>query len=155
VTGIIGAEGYRRRDVMVKRAAYHEAGHCLGAIAYGVPIISVTVSPSPHMLRAHYHAPADIGLEAICILCLAGPASEEYFCGKIDDGSDQTDITTVRKYLSRQYDALQIRFQFDRLRDAADKLVRTEWAQQRIKLIAAELLARGTLSAEDIAALVS
>ena len=152
--GIVGAEHYRRRNVMAKRAAYHEAGHCLGAIAYGVPIISVTISPSPHMLRAHYDAPADIGLEAICILCLAGPASEEYFCGKIDDGSDQTDIATVRKYLSRQYDALQIRFQFDRLRDAADKLVRTEWAQDRIRKIADALLDRGSLTSEDIAALV-
>ena len=139
VVGIIGAEHYRRRDMIAKRAAYHELGHVIAAITYGIPIISVSInSTTPQMHRGNYQAPADIGLEAICILCLAGPASEEYFCGKIDDGSDQTDIATVRKYLSRQYDALQIRFQFDRLRDAADKLVRDPWAQERIRVVVAQ-----------------
>lgn len=105
------------------------------------------------MHRANYRAPLDIGLEAICILCLAGPASGEFFCVRIEDGSDQTDIATAREYLGRQYDALQIGFQLNRLRDAAERLVRTPWAQHRIGLIAATLLERGTLTGADIGGL--
>jgi hypothetical protein len=89
-----------------ERASWHEAGHCAAAITYGAPIISVSIdSDKPHMHRAHYRAPPDLGTEAMSILALAGPASEEYFCGPIDDGSDQTDIAMTRQYLSRRYDA--------------------------------------------------
>lgn len=77
------------------------------------------------------------------------------FVGPITDGSDATDYRMAREYLSRKYDALEIGFQMNRLRDAADKLVSTEWARDRIERISAALLARGTLTSEDIAALVS
>ena len=59
----------------------------------------------------------------------------------------------AREYLARQYDALQIGFQLNRLRDAADRLVRTPWARGRLERIAAALLDRGMLTSEDIAAL--
>jgi hypothetical protein len=42
-----------------------------------------------------------------------------------------------------------------RLRDAAERLVRLEWGQHRIRLIAAALLRHGTLSGEAICGLTS
>jgi hypothetical protein len=41
-----------------------------------------------------------------------------------------------------------------RYRDAADKLVRTPWAQERIPIIANALLQRSVLTGDDIAGLV-
>jgi hypothetical protein len=121
---------------LLERCAWHEAGHCCAALVYNIPILSVSIdTATPRVHRAHYRAPADIALEAMCVLCLAGPSSEEFFCGKIDDGSDRTDIAIAREYLSRQYDALQIGFQLKCFRDAADALVRTPSVQDRIRWI--------------------
>src|SRR6516225_2580338 len=54
-----------------ERAAYHEAGHATAAMAYGIPIIRVTIkNETPHLLRGHYRAQHDAGLE-----CMATPAS--------------------------------------------------------------------------------
>jgi hypothetical protein len=34
-----------------ERAAYHEAGHCAAAIAFGIPVIRVSIdSATPHLL---------------------------------------------------------------------------------------------------------
>ena len=101
------------------------------------------------MHRAHYRPPPEIGLEAMCVLCMAGPAAEEFFCGKIDDGSDETDYKMARD------DALQIGFQLNRLRNAADRLVRTEWAQHRIRAVAAALLRHGTLTGDEIGVMIA
>lgn len=156
VVGVIGAEHYRRRSVVAKRAAYHEIGHVIAAITYGIPIISVSINTAtPHMHRGNYHPPPGIGLEAMVTLCLAGPAAETFYVGPITDGSDETDYRMAREYLSRRYDTLEIGVQLNRMRDAADKLVRTQWARDRIERISAALLARGTLTSEDVAALVS
>jgi hypothetical protein len=139
-----------------QRISFHEAGHTTAALVYNIPIITVSIDADvPHLHRGHYRAPANIGLERLVTMCLAGPAAERYFVGPITDGSDATDYRMAREYLSRKYDALEIGFQMNRLRDAADKLVSTEWARDRIERISAALLARGTLTSEDIAALVS
>ena len=38
-----------------ERAAYHEAGHCAAAIAFGIPIIAVTIeADAGHLYRGHY-----------------------------------------------------------------------------------------------------
>jgi hypothetical protein len=84
-------------------------------------------------------------------MCLAGAAAEEFFCGRIDDHSDRTKIAMAKDYLARAgYDLLQIGFQLNHYRDAAQRLVRTPWARHRIRLIAAALLQHGTLSGEEI-----
>jgi hypothetical protein len=102
------------------------------------------------MHRAAYHAPPGIGVEVMATLALAGPSAEEFFVGRIEDGSDQIDVAMARDYLSRKYNPLEIGFQLRRHRDAADKLV--SWAMQRIKLIADALLRRGSLTGEQITA---
>ena len=137
-----------------ERAAYHEAGHCAAAIAYGIPIIAVTIEgEAGHLVRGHYRERPDLALECIATLCLAGPAAEEVFCGPITDGTDRTDYEMARHHLARQFDPLRIGVEITRLRDAAKRLVRTPWAQQRIGLIAAALLRHGTLSGADLGGL--
>jgi hypothetical protein len=137
-----------------ERAAYHEAGHCAAAIAFGIPIIRVTIeSKTPHLLRGHYRAQHDAGLECMATLCLAGPAAEGYFCGSIEDGADRIDIDMARQHLARRFEPLRIAAEIARLRDAAERLVRTPWAQQRIEMIADALVRHGTLTGEEISAL--
>jgi hypothetical protein len=137
-----------------ERAAYHEAGHCAAAIAFGIPIIRVTIeNKTPHLLRGHYRAQHDAGLECMATLCLAGPAAEESFCGSIVDGGDQVDHQMARRHLARRYDQLQIGAEIARQRAAAQRLVQTAWAQQRIRIVAEALLQCGTLTGEAISAL--
>jgi len=84
-------------------------------------------------------------------LCLAGPGAEKEFCGPIDDGSDRVDYEMARDYLSRHVaNLLHAAAALARYRDAAQRLVRSPWAQQRIVAIADALLQRGTLSSEEI-----
>jgi hypothetical protein len=135
--------------------AYHEADHCAAALAFGIPVVSVSIADdNPHLLRGRYHAPHDCGLECMVTLCLAGPASEELFCGRIEDGSDQSDVRMAREYLAHQFAPLQVGVQLSRYRDAAQRLVRSAWAQERICLIADRLLRFGSLTGEDVAALL-
>lgn len=150
---LVGAEVFRKQ-VAARRRSFHEAGHCCCAIQFGIPIISVTNnSTTPHMLRGHYCAPSgDIGVGVMATLCLSGPASETFFCGRIDDGSDATDIAMAREYLSRRYDALRIGTELTRHRDAAERLVRDQ--AQRIQQIADALLRHGTLSGEQLSSIM-
>ena len=58
-----------------ERRAYHEVGHCAAAIAFGIPIIRITIEADfPHLLRGRYQERPDLALEAMVILCLCGPA---------------------------------------------------------------------------------
>jgi hypothetical protein len=84
--------------------------------------------------------------------CFAGPAAEELFCGALDDGSDRADYEMAKHYLSRRFGPLQIGAEIARLRDAAERLVRTPWAQHRIGLIAGALVRHGTLTGEELSA---
>jgi hypothetical protein len=61
----------------------------------------------------------------------------------------------ARTYLSRRFDALRIGAEIARLRDAADRLVRTPWVQDRIQLIAAALLHHGTLTGDEIGVMIA
>jgi hypothetical protein len=134
-----------------ERAAYHEAGHCAAALAFGIPIIHVTIDADiPHLHRGRYRAQHAAGLECMVTLCLAGPAAEAYFCGSIDDGGDRIDIDMARQHVARRFEPLRIATEIARLRDAAERLVRTAWAEQRIRLVAEALLERGTLTGEEI-----
>jgi hypothetical protein len=123
----------------------------LAAISFGIPIIRITIADRPHLHRGLYHPPdANFGLECLCVLCMSGPEAEREFCGPISDGSDQTDYQMARDYLARQLNPLQIGAELTRYRDAAQRLVRSPWARQRIRLLADALLQRGSLSSEQI-----
>jgi hypothetical protein len=61
-------------------------------------------------------------------LCLAGPAAEELFCGRPSDGSDLADLQMAREYLARSIsNPLRAAAELSRLRDAAQRLVRSQW----------------------------
>jgi hypothetical protein len=138
-----------------ERISYHEAAHAIACLSFGIPIIFVTVATdTPHLLRGHYRPPPGIGLEAMCILALAGPAGEEFFCGPINEDAGRVDHQMAREYLAHAgFDPLRIGVEFNRYRDAAERLVRSEWGQDRIRRIAAALLKRGTLTGEEICGL--
>jgi hypothetical protein len=133
---------------------YHESGHVTAALAYAIPVISVSIdNDTPHLHRARYRAPHDLGLEAMVTLCLSGPSAEELFCGPITDRSDQGDYDMAREYLSRCIsNPLRAAAELARYRAAAARLVSSVWAQQRIVVVADALLRRGTLTADDVAA---
>jgi hypothetical protein len=56
----------------------------------------------------------------------------------------------AREHIARSVNPLQVGVELARHRDAAARLVRSAWAQQRIRLLADALLRCGTLSGEEI-----
>jgi hypothetical protein len=62
-----------------QRAAFHEAGHTAAALAYCIPIISVSIdAATPHLQRGRYQQP-DIGLESLVNDVLGGSSSGRIF----------------------------------------------------------------------------
>jgi hypothetical protein len=92
---------------LIERRAFHESGHIACALQYGVRIIAATiVGDQAYMFRDRYCPPLGLdGLEIMATLCLCGPASEEFFVGKFEDGSDRGDYQMARECLARQFDA--------------------------------------------------
>jgi hypothetical protein len=156
---IIGCDGMltaQQKEVIRQRCAWHEASHCAAALALGIPLISVTIDGGSYMHRAFYRAAtAELGIETMCILCLAGPAGEDFYLGKFDDDAHDGDYQQAHEVLSRQYGPLEIGAALLRFRDAADKLVRSPFGRARIPVIADALLRHGSLTGEAIAALTT
>jgi hypothetical protein len=122
-----------------------------GRIIFGVPIISVSIAP-PHLHRGRYRPAHNLGREIMVTLCLAGIAAEELFCGPITDpAAIQQDLRIARAHLSRAIaDPLQVIAELLRCRDAAARLVRSQWGATRIAKLAEALLRQGTLRGEQI-----
>ena len=60
------------------------------------------------------------------------PEAEALLCGRIDDGSDQTDYDMARPYLTREFQPLQLATELARFRDAAQRLVRSAWGRENL-----------------------
>jgi hypothetical protein len=117
----------------------------------GIPVLSVTIDNAPNMHRGAYKAAHACGLECLTVLCLAGIAAEEMLCGPITDGGDAPDLQMAREYLARAIpNPLRAAAELARCRVAAERLVRSEFARQRIAKLAAALLRQGTLRGEEI-----
>ena len=51
---------------LLERTAYHEAGHAVVALSFGIPIIGVTIATEvAHLHRGRYQPPHDCGLECM------------------------------------------------------------------------------------------
>src|SRR5262249_9441222 len=89
------------------RTAIHEASHAVAALMLGAPIKYVTVDASkPYFLRGNFldDRSLQIATEHIVIICMDGPAGEEYFYnGKVPDGGDKLDIAMAREFIARLY----------------------------------------------------
>ncbi len=139
------------------RIAVHEAAHCVACIVYGIPIWSVTIDGSnPHMHQGAWQPPDGLdALECLCTMGLVASEAEKVFCdGKPVEGSDRDDVDSVLRALAQYYSPLEINVQLERMRGAAERLVKTDWARRVIPRIADELLRHGSLTGEQIAGLV-
>jgi hypothetical protein len=135
-----------------QRIAYHESGHVIGCLVGGIPIISCSITTHPpRLLRGHFRGSTEI----MVTMALCGPAAERCYVGPICDSSDQTDIAMARRYLARQLHPVQIGAALARLENAADSLVKTPWARDRIQLISAALLKYGALSGDEIGIMIA
>jgi hypothetical protein len=83
-------------------------------------------------------------------MCLSGPEAERLFCGGIVDDCDAIDIAMARRYLSKEYKPLMLGVAFNRMREAARRLVRTVTVRCQIEVIADALLRYGSLSSDEI-----
>jgi hypothetical protein len=140
---------------LAERTAYHEVGHALAALLYGIPIRAVTVEGQPHLHRGELPFEPGLTLEALLTLCLAGPECERLHCGAVDDGGDTFDIEAAFRHLRRELSALEVLGEYARARDAAAALVSTPWARRTVPRLVRALIERGTLSGEDLYALLS
>jgi hypothetical protein len=136
-----------------ERAAYHEASHVAACLCLGIAFHYASIDGRPHLLRGHYRQQHDLGVECLAVMSMAGSVGEEYFCGEITDGGDRIDLEMARGYLAQRFGPLRIGVEFERARAAARRLVIDQ--KQRIQRIAAALLDRGSLSNEDISAIIS
>jgi hypothetical protein len=133
-----------------ERIAIHESGHVCAAIIFGVPVTHATIERAPHVQCSSFRAPHGLACEALLTFYLAGGEAEKEFFGASDDGGNRIDYQNARSELARQFGPLQVGFQLERYRDAAHRLVRSQWGATRIAQVSRALLARGTLSGEEI-----
>jgi hypothetical protein len=136
-----------------ERTAYHESGHCIAARTLGLPIKFATIDGRPHLLRGAFSGQRSTSIESIVLVCLAGPAAEQLFFGRVDNGGDAVDIDLAHDYLRDFYAAAEIGYQLTRMRLGAERLVTS--SHRQIMLVADALMRHGSLSGEHIVELLN
>jgi hypothetical protein len=144
----------RAASTLLERVAYHEVGHALAALLFGIPIRTVTVEGQPHLHRGELPLDPGLTLEALLTLCLAGPECERLHCGALDDGGDTLDIDAAFRHLRHELSPLEVLGEYSRARNAAAALVATPWARRCTVRLVQALVERGTLSGEDLYSLL-
>jgi ATP-dependent Zn protease len=137
----------------VERIAYHESGHTIAAITFGLPVVAVTIDGRPHLHRDRFRRERSSATEALIIVCLAGPSAETLFFGPADDGGDRINIDMARRYLCGCFADNQIELQMLRMSQAAERLVTS--SRREIEAIAAALMQRGTLTGAEVVDLLA
>jgi len=135
------------------RVAYHEAGHALAAWKLGIPFTEVSLLPvEPHgdiakgLALIEQQRGTTAMHTAAAVFLLAGQSSQLRWnpdTGHAGCGEDRFEAT-------RHAAALMVQLQ--RFENLADELVRVDW--ERVKMLAAALLDKRTLSGVDAAAVL-
>ena len=143
--------------------AYHEAGHALACLVYGVAIKEVEISRKAQSAgRVKPERPVEELLERgseeelrnHVTMLFAGEKAEERFCVEseqffnyLGNASDILWIIDILKKLHPENDEERLRVRFE-LADRACDLVNERWAG--IQAVAQALIERRTLSSEDV-----
>jgi hypothetical protein len=130
-----------------RRAAFHEAGHAVCAHRYHLPIERVTINDSGRGYTA-YTRHFDWGeVEYRIVSVYAGPEAQRQEYGAcIEDDA-------VLQRMSEQLGLSLSSSRLQTLRSVARSLVSVE--RQTIRVLAEELLCRGSMSGDDICILLA
>jgi hypothetical protein len=132
-----------------QRICIHEAGHAAAALCFGLPILSVSISP-PRLLRQRSRPLA----EAWLTVCFSGAAAERlHIGGKFDECGEIEDYRMAHRFLCGRCPLVEIGLRIDTAMLAAERLIKTDWARNAVRKIAAALHERGVLSGDDVYAL--
>jgi hypothetical protein len=131
--------------VLLKAAAFHEAGHAITALGLGCRVQVAEIAPWAHVQWSHHRSRADKA-----VVSLAGNLAEQRGCphSHWDSDDDLRIALDAVEFLQRD-DPLALLQTF---LDQADALVDRHW--HYVELIAAALLENKRLSGEEIDALV-
>jgi hypothetical protein len=133
----------------VMTACYHEAGHSVVALRFGLPLARVIVRDDGTGRTSYRHWLGAAEIERWIVTTYAGGEAEaDRFPGHPADASDRRSIDAALKALDLVWDQRRL----GELRADARTLVRAE--RRSIQWVANELLRLRTLSADEIRRLV-
>ncbi len=141
--------------------AYHEAGHAVMAISLGRAIEKITVSPAQLAtggirlgackIQKGRAKPTDDRLEDDVLILFAGMVAESQFTNQYCELGAAQDIQIAKRLLAtRAQTERQIEKLYRRMLDKTELILSDESHTQSIKRIAAELLARETISGRTV-----
>ena len=136
-----------------RRWAFLEAGPAAAAVAWGIPVRSVTIEgPRPQtVVGTSFVTKDNTRLERLCAMALSGAAAEEFYCGSCRGA--RVDDEIAREYLAQAFEPSRVEAELASLRTWARWMVLTPWAQKRVRLVAVALRMHGTLDGAVITAL--
>ena len=155
--GELGAE----QDARLVATAYHEAGHAVMAVMLGRLVHKVTIEPGRsafgqkrlgqcEMGKGRSKAAKDLLAEEVLIL-YAGMIAESHLTGEYCEQGAGQDLALINRLLGPQ---VKTQKQFERLRkrlfDKAEYLLADKEHAEAIKLVAAQLIQRKTISGRSV-----
>jgi ATP-dependent Zn protease len=128
--------------------AYHEAGHCIVALALGCTVRHVEITPSPHSCYANKNNMRIAAHDRVAI-ALAGDIAQVWACpdsrrGAKRDNQIALDAACLITVAPRNY--------LHHAQRRAASILDRHW--QHVETLVAALLARGKLNGEEVLALV-
>lgn len=148
-------------DPRLAATAYHESGHAVMALLLGRAVHKVTVAPGQmlsgvrlgacEMRKGRLKASND-PLEDEVLILLAGMVAESQSTGQYCRQGASQDLQAVRRLLAqnRAHNERQLERLERRLIDKTEHLLGEVATMEAIRLIAAELLAKTTLSGRAV-----
>ena len=153
----------RTSDDQLERNAHHEAGHAIMARLFGFRIRSVTIVPDAHAEGSckYTSSPTEGNIPVLMGLLLtvfAGIEAGDHV-GEQAEGELRSDYKNIGRYFTDFVAATgtplsddEAQRVFDSAQDATRAVLELVWPA--VELVAKELMRRGTLTGEDIDALL-